>query len=251
MKVAQRDRAAGEPAFEPGNRGHLEVAMACKALSRCGWDDPEIAGEVRVPEREVGAYLMLAGAPATVRSRVLSGELDACSVLRTLHEKGPAGLEGAMSRPAPPEDQPRTLMTSESSRRHQQTNTWRLLNVLESQGEKDADQLEALTGIRKPIIVSTLYTAMGRGQVRCTPKGVWLRDAGLLKEDAKAPRGQVYAFVSYDSQPNARSDVDEKADVQGRLEVMEALLFKPGLMKMVSRLDLVCQTRKVSLVGFH
>lgn len=251
MKVARRDQLAGEPTFEPGNRGHLEVAMACKALSRCGWDDPEIAGEVRVPEREVGAYLMLAGAPSTVRSRVLSGELDACSVLRTLHEKGPAGLEGALSRSAATEVQPRTLMTSESSRRHQQTNTWRLLNVLERQGEKDADQLEALTGIRKPIIVSTLYTAMGRGQVRCTPKGVWLRDAGLLKEDAKAPRGQVYAFVSYDSQPSARSDVEEKAEVQGRLEVMEALLFKPGLMKMVSRLDSVCQTRKVSLVGFH
>lgn len=251
MKAARRDEITGQPSFDTGDRNHLEVAMACKALSRCGWDDGDIAAEVRVPEREVGVYLMLAGAPTGIRAKVSSGEISASTVLMALHKSGPIALEIFSASSTTKPSAAVTVMTSESSVKQQVTNTSRLLRVLETQGEKDADQLEAITGIRKAIIVSTLYTAMGRGQVKCTPKCEWLREAGLLKDDGKRPRGQIYSFLSYESRIGVRTGGAQKSDVESKLDEMAELLFKPGLMKMVSILDSVCKTRKVNLVGLH
>ena len=50
------------------------------------------------------------------------------------------------------------------------TNVTLLLETLESRGELDADQLEAITGIKKAIIVSTLFLANKRGQVKSRAK---------------------------------------------------------------------------------
>lgn len=50
------------------------------------------------------------------------------------------------------------------------TNVTRLLEILEREGEKDAEQLEKMTGIRKAIIVSTLFLAKKRGQIDSRPK---------------------------------------------------------------------------------
>jgi hypothetical protein len=251
MKVARRDQKIGQPRFEVVKRSHLEVATACKTLSRCGWDEEEIANEICIPEQEVGAYLMLAGAPLRIRSRVSSGEISAAEVLMALYRMGPPGLDDFGCRQIDQQSAAVTLLKPESSGKQQLTNTSRLLQVLEVQGQKDADQLEALTGIRKAIIVSTLYTAMGRGQVKCTPKYEWLREAGLLKDDGKRPRGQIYSFLSYASRVDARTTACEKSDVQKRLDEMAELMFKPGLMQMVSMLDSVCKTRKVTLLGLH
>jgi hypothetical protein len=52
------------------------------------------------------------------------------------------------------------------------TNVITLLEILERDGEKDAEQLEELTGIRKAIIVSTLFLAKKRGQVDSRPKSM-------------------------------------------------------------------------------
>lgn len=51
------------------------------------------------------------------------------------------------------------------------TNVMILLSALEKQGEQDAAQLEMLTGIKKAIIVSTLFTAKKHGQINTRPKG--------------------------------------------------------------------------------
>jgi hypothetical protein len=50
------------------------------------------------------------------------------------------------------------------------TNVITLLEILERDGEKDAEQLEQITGIRKAIIVSTLFLAKKRGQIDSRPK---------------------------------------------------------------------------------
>lgn len=52
------------------------------------------------------------------------------------------------------------------------TNVMVLLEILEREGEKDAAQLEAITGIKKPIIVSTLFLAKKRGQIDSRPKSL-------------------------------------------------------------------------------
>ena len=52
------------------------------------------------------------------------------------------------------------------------TNVTLLLETLEERGEMDADQLEAVTGIKKAIIVSTLFLANKRGQVKSRAKNL-------------------------------------------------------------------------------
>jgi hypothetical protein len=52
------------------------------------------------------------------------------------------------------------------------TNVTVLLQALEGHGDMDADQLEAMTGIKKAIIVSTLFLANKRGQVKSRPKNL-------------------------------------------------------------------------------
>jgi hypothetical protein len=52
------------------------------------------------------------------------------------------------------------------------TNVITLLEILEREGEKDAEQLEQMTGIRKAIIVSTLFLAKKRGQIDSRPKSM-------------------------------------------------------------------------------
>ena len=52
------------------------------------------------------------------------------------------------------------------------TNVITLLEILERDGEKDAEQLEQMTGIRKAIIVSTLFLAKKRGQIDSRPKSM-------------------------------------------------------------------------------
>ena len=52
------------------------------------------------------------------------------------------------------------------------TNVVTLLEILDIKGEKDADELGLLTGIRKPIIVSTLFLAKKRGQIDSRPKSM-------------------------------------------------------------------------------
>lgn len=231
---------------------HYAVAIECKLLARFGWDEDEIASKLRVDEESVNLYLMLAGAPKDVRSGLESGSISAITVLDALRASGPACFARLCSTAAPVEVPTEAIAISERSERAQRTNVYRLLHILDEEGEKDANELEALTGIRKPIIVSTLYTAMGRGQVRCTPKAERMKEAGMMQEGCRLPRGQMYSFLSYEpkTQIDGHDDNGEPKELSP-LQQLAELMFMPGLMKTVSSLNSVCTSRKVLLAGFH
>ena len=59
---------------------------------------------------------------------------------------------------------------STAAKTERKTNVTLLLETLERRGDLDADALQDATGIKKPIIVSTLFLAKQRGQVDSRPK---------------------------------------------------------------------------------
>lgn len=231
---------------------HLTVAGSCKELSRFGWDHADIAQELNVDVRKVDVYLMLAGAPREVRKGLESGAMSAIKVLEALEKNGSACFD-ELTR-----EKDKAWVAEEHSSSPPAvdglsgTNVHRLLTILQNQGEKDAAQLESLSGIRKAIIVSTLYTAKGRGQVRCTPKAERLKETGQIADGESAPRGQIYSFLSYEPcAQTAKPEQDAQSQEARSLQTMCQLMLMPDLVKTISSLEKVCTSRTYRLAGFH
>jgi ParB-like chromosome segregation protein Spo0J len=66
----------------------MELAIAVGRFTKFGWDDDRIAARFNVSKKYVGDLLMLLGAPASVRTMVISGKTAASTAIATLKEHG-------------------------------------------------------------------------------------------------------------------------------------------------------------------
>lgn len=98
-----------------------------------------------------------------------------------------------------------------------------LLELLDKEGNLDADELHQRTGYTKPLIAATMCCARDRGMVEIKPRDAAAPGSGERKEERlKTRRGQVYTFISYTSVRRASQEFEAvdpwPADLRQALE---------------------------------
>lgn len=121
-----------------------------------------------------------------------------------------------------------------------------LLELLDKEGNLDAEELDKRTGYGKALIAATMCGARDRGMVEAMPRE--RLDAGSPSgerhaESRRTRRGQVYTFVSYTSVRKAPEEFviadPWPADLRAALE--DALM--PNVRGVIEQLDKSAQRR--------
>jgi hypothetical protein len=121
-----------------------------------------------------------------------------------------------------------------------------LLELLDKEGNLDAEELDERTGYGKALIAATMCGAKVRGMVEAKPRDMSAptsTSSERREESRKTRRGQVYTFVSYTSvRKTAEACVVEDPWPADLREALEGALM-PNMRGVIEQLDKSAQRR--------
>lgn len=120
-----------------------------------------------------------------------------------------------------------------------------LLEALDAHGTMDAEDLRERTGLRRDLIVATMYCARDRGMVDITPRDrKAIRERGVTTGQ-RTRWGQLYTFRSYETVQPAK-DFQPPEDPWGEPERQVYTSFcMPNITVLLSYLDRHSRVRQI------